>query len=498
MKLKNRFSGSFRPFYFWFFCLVTVLAFVFPPTADDLSWATGNGTRLLAKWFKNYNGRYLGNLAAYSLTRIPLVLPFIKGAIMTGLLVLLQWLTKNKHRSFLILSAFLLLVPSPLFIEGVVWTAGFSNYCISAALFLLVAYLLVYKADLRGGRQALRVAALCVLGFAGQLFVEHYTVFNILFAIAFIVYRFVKTKKPDVGGFAFLLTAVAGTLLMFANGNYTAVQTGKSGYQELNFSLDSPISTVLSLCENMLKDVSLHLFYACFPTFLVLLIFGILLFKRNPRKKADTPLLIADILALVAFAAVAIMMWAAAGKIRKIVWFMGVLLLAFFFFCFLVIKNFRDKKRKLRILLYFSFIVVQCGILSAVFPIGPRCFFEAYLFTILIIKEFFDEWNALSPEEKPQKICKNIAKGFFIAVVALDLFLYSHVFMANNRKIERVRQKVEAGETTIVMEDTPFWFMTHGMDTEFYPTCYERFNQYYHFPENIKYVLPPGKSEPHK
>ena len=67
-----------KKLYIIFFFSITAIAALFPPSADDLGWATSQGAALLERGFSNYNGRYLGNLLAVSLTRIGLLLTPIK------------------------------------------------------------------------------------------------------------------------------------------------------------------------------------------------------------------------------------------------------------------------------------------------------------------------------------------------------------------------------------------------------------------------------------
>ena len=124
----------------FFFIAITVIAFFFPPSADDLGWATSQGWKLLENKFKDYNGRYLGNIFALIFSRIPIFLPFIKGFTLTSLLKLIQIFSYNKSKEFLIISSIFLAIPTRLFIQAFVWTAGFSNYYFSLLIIMLTLY----------------------------------------------------------------------------------------------------------------------------------------------------------------------------------------------------------------------------------------------------------------------------------------------------------------------------------------------------------------------
>ena len=116
-------------FYIIYFVAVSLLAFLFPLSGDDLTWVTSDGMNLLKNSFENYNGRYLGNISAIVLTRLDFLRPFVKGFTLTAILYFIQKFSGNSSRDFVNFSGMLLLFPSMMLIQGVVWTAGFANYC---------------------------------------------------------------------------------------------------------------------------------------------------------------------------------------------------------------------------------------------------------------------------------------------------------------------------------------------------------------------------------
>lgn len=144
-KILSLFGNFYFKFYLLYFLVFTVLAFLFPPSGDDLGWATSDGLELLKNGFGNYNGRYLGNIFAIIFCRNPEILPIIKGFTLTSVLALIQKLSNNKSKEFLYISASLIAIPIPLFIQGFIWTAGFSNYFFSSMIIMFNLFLVFSK-----------------------------------------------------------------------------------------------------------------------------------------------------------------------------------------------------------------------------------------------------------------------------------------------------------------------------------------------------------------
>ena len=92
-KAKNE-----KSFFVLFFLSIALIAVFFSPSADDLGWATSQGQVLFENGFRNYNGRYLGNLCAVAFTRIPALLPPVKAFSLTAILFFVSKLSANTPR----------------------------------------------------------------------------------------------------------------------------------------------------------------------------------------------------------------------------------------------------------------------------------------------------------------------------------------------------------------------------------------------------------------
>ena len=174
--------------YIWLFIIFSVLFSLFPLTGDDLGWATSDGMNLLNNWFEGYNGRYLGNLSAIFFTRYDLLRTVVKSASLVFILYMLQKFA-NGNEQFILLASTILLVPYSPFIQSIVWSAGFFNYTFSLCFILLCFFILLKKPYIRF------VPLIFVLGLAGQLFMETYTLVTLGVSTIVLLIRLNKKKK---------------------------------------------------------------------------------------------------------------------------------------------------------------------------------------------------------------------------------------------------------------------------------------------------------------
>lgn len=116
-------------------CFVTMfaLSWLFPYTGDDWAWGSQIGLDRLHTWFDNYSGRYVGNLIVLALTRSNLLKSLAMAVAITGIILLLERLIKERW-SFYVSIVLLICLPKAILRQAVVWTAGFSNYVTSIFL----------------------------------------------------------------------------------------------------------------------------------------------------------------------------------------------------------------------------------------------------------------------------------------------------------------------------------------------------------------------------
>lgn len=77
-----------------------------PLTHDDWTWAIHFGTDRLGEWFKDYNGRYLGNLTEILITRSSFIRYFLMGVLGAALVVLPLLIARTSKWTLSFLSFF--------------------------------------------------------------------------------------------------------------------------------------------------------------------------------------------------------------------------------------------------------------------------------------------------------------------------------------------------------------------------------------------------------
>ena len=468
--MKNAINKN--KFYILFFVAVSVFAFLFPLSADDLGWATSDGMKLLESGFANYNGRYLGNIFAIVLSKFTIVRVFAKSLTLTGILLLIQKMTGNEKKDFLYLSAFLLVIPTSLFSQGFVWTAGFSNYCLSAVVIMLSIYLVFYKKD----KRFYHVILLFVLGVSGQLFMETYTIFNILMALFFVVYFCVKNKKADLSSIVYLLSTVIGAVIMFTNGIYGKVAAGEDTYQSLTAENESLFQSILSLFKNLFSVVLSNAVIACFPAVIFIVCFCFAKMKKssNKNKKISLSVYGGFIFALLSAVAGGIV-YLLTKDVEKLKLFLGILFFFVLLSCAVMIFNFVEKEKQKKIAIYFLMILVLTLPLTVVFPVGARCYVGAYILLIMIMRELYDF-------DENHRFSKFIKIACAVLLV-FNLVGYSVVFASTYKKVEYIRSETEKGNRVVKIEHTKLRFLVYGLDVEDKAEKFERrFCEYYDLP----------------
>ena len=244
------------------FIILLVLCALFPYSADDWFWGGSASDKYLAKWFADYNGRYLSNLLCMALTRVPFLHVLFVAASFLGIALCIQvFVGKKDSRTFWVALIFMLLMPVAVRAQGLVWTSGFVNYTFSALLILI--YLCIVRGCLGAGTPYKGVSKkfipLCaILGFAASLLVETVTVANVVASIILLIYTKRKCGFWDGAQIAFVVGAVLGAALMFSNGAYYLIVQG----QDLPGSDGSPYREIA-------PDGFLQSAFFCFSTSIV-------------------------------------------------------------------------------------------------------------------------------------------------------------------------------------------------------------------------------------
>jgi len=465
------------------FVLLTVLAFLFPPSGDDWAWGSKIGVDRLDTFFANYNGRYIANLAVLALTRLPLLAPFVIGATLTAILFLILDVSKNRTRwGYAVTSALMLAMPHALWSQTIAWLSGFVNYTLSTLLVLIFAR--AVQADWRGElptsrARALRVAGIVVLAFLAAQFMENVTLFFVVASLVLLPIQKAALSRVSAEAWGWAAGFLAGAVAMFSNEAYRRA-FGGDGYQQVSgisggvSKLFGPVSQ-FAIVDNAVLNLAV-------ASAMILLITHIA--RSRGWGRMLVPALLVSVFISVAFAlnrAEALV--ALPPTWRKLGGVAALLLVA----ALCSIAGSLSQERRPLLLGSVAAILVLVGPLAFVNPIGPRLFLVTYVVMVVMVNILFQE----AAENLGAVAMTGLAALATVATVGL-LCMYFVIFISNSvvstTRLAEIRQHVSSGQEEVVVPRLPFpqYMQAPEPSQGVWATRYKLF---YHLPQALSITL---------
>ena len=244
-----------------FVCVFLFLIFVMwcsPMVSDDYEFAAkkfASAGELLNYVLYYGNGRLLGNISALTMVAAPVAAMVFKALVVASVIFLLPAVLDMKHIGAYIASFLLLVgINDDVFGEVYTWTSGFGNYLPPIWITLLILYLIRLYPDVKSKLlKGLMCGAVLVLGVAGQLFVEHTTLINVLLAFLLTGKELLSEKKERAlicGIWA--AATVLGAAVMFAIPKIFYIENNRStGYR--SFHIGSILAIAFAAAKNTMK-----------------------------------------------------------------------------------------------------------------------------------------------------------------------------------------------------------------------------------------------------
>ena len=472
------------------FVALTALACFFPMQGDDWAWGSHIGLERLSNSFRNYNGRYLGNLLILALSRSHFLNAVAFALILTLLIYLMQKAGTGLFRSTcLFIPLLFFLMPSTMFRQVFSWASGFVNYVPSMVFVLL--FLVIIRRSMQPNAPALtvwRAAFILITGFAGQLFVEHVTLYMVAASLLMLLVCSLIKKKLHVESLLYAISCIAGAAFMFTNGAYLNAITSP-GYQEIpSFSLTGWLRDAFHVFLDQISDllvwdnIVLNLFIA--------LLCLVLLMKTKETKASRR--ILRDLFASGFVFFISYQVYLTTGlqllgayqkyisAIGVIVYFVLLAATALFFI--------NNSEIKWSIIFFCVSTLVITAPLFIVKPIGPRCFFAAYVFLVLIFCEF---WQYGRQAGMLSLTGRRLAVPVVCALAVVLLFyfrIYSTVWEVSQQRLAYIDSQYQQGETLIEIPQLPYkdYLWTCDPINELWTY---RYKAYYQFPDEISFNL---------
>lgn len=402
------------------FLVIIAMFCMFPITGDD--WFREDVGRsiksisdLVSTVFDKYmttNGRILGNVLAYSAGSRP-VLRIIMASVITLLLSAAVWKNTSFSSPCGYIIAFLcaFFLPREMFRQIYPWMAGFFNYVPPVVIFLFAVYIMrnIFSDEpLSDGTDA--EISVFILGLCGQLFMENNTLCCLAAGFILIILHAVLHKKISKTTVFYTIGTILGAAILFLSPSYRAVSAEGSAYSS---GLGGGIAGLIMSAKNNHFEVFWD--FVGGNTLLVAVITLLVMWNFFAKKERVSLDFAAFILTVLGTAYIVLYrgfnLFLGNGYLFSascILWILGVFLSCLAFP--------EDKYAKLFGAFWIVCACIAAGPLLFVSPIGPRCLFASYVFTVL----------AGSTLIAPEKINENVKKTLNIctAVLLIVVSLY--------------------------------------------------------------------------
>lgn len=488
--------------------MFVVLAYCFPYSGDDWAWGSSIGTTRLKNLFRNYNGRYAGNLLVMVLTRVKL----LQVVSVAGSLLFLSFAAKLFNRSarisVVIFSACLfLLIPKQIFVQSLAWTAGFTNYV--PPILLCILYMVLVRNIFDEEKPVYNRFLPCatfLMAFIGALFMENLTLYSIAMSFLVIAFVWLRFRKFYVAHVAHFAGTLAGAVMMFTNGAYFNIANNTDTYRSTALT-KGLLKTVSSHC----KVISEQFFIYNFPILLVISILCVILTvlhmkncKDYRRTHASWVAVFINILCLgILYSKDGFGYWVmAVGNPRSDDYTLVSMVLAAFMYCFAVLMTVllcvTDKMMMWKLLFLLVSVPIVIAPLVLVNPIGPRNFFPPYALLVVFcgtLLHYIQEKFGASANA-------DLGISVSMAAVCASLFLflvsiYGTIHSYDAKREEYVQKQMELGYDEITVCKLPYtsyvWYgdptsepwgerfkLFNGLDKETKLIClsYSEFNKW--------------------
>ena len=434
------------------FCLLLYLCWLFPVMGDD--WFREELGRKLAgprdlmrtviDGWKSYNARILGNILAYSAGSRKLLREVMRSGLTLGTIYITA--RHMGFRSFwgvLVATAALLALPLEMFRQIYPWAAGFFNY-VPPVLMVLVAFWLI-RPVFDGGRvqESLpRGAAVFLLGFGAQLFMENNTLYALWAGLVLLVWYGLREKRLSPTVLAFFLGTAAGAALLFLSPAYGLVMKDEGGYAT---GLTGGLSGLLATLRENQEEVLRNLIAGCPVLYTALTVLALAGFARARRRWFDIPAAGVLVLGSVYFAffrgAVA---WVWATPIVVVLWGLSLLLA-----CWRWLPLGGGRNRAV-------FFLVSAGVaafpLLFVQPIGPRCLYLSYVCLLITAGSFL---TALPLERLPAPVIPAVSCLLAGVVLGHCLWVFTPIHALELERDAALAEAMERRETQVRLPAYP-------------------------------------------
>ena len=481
---------------FFAFSLIQSMCLIF--RGDDFLWSMKSD--FYNSIFGSYceNGRYFSNIITYFATKNSTLRVFCYTLFFYLLFLTVSRIAdiEKSKNPLHCLTVSMLIMSTPLKIssDAVMWFAGFTNYIISAVFSLIYIYLCIplLKGE-KCGYSAVKCVFISVTGFVGALCIENITLYNIFLGIFMLVLSCKINKKLLLGNRPYLVSTVAGCIIMFTNKNYSDIMNGADRIQsrKINFEMSDVFQKIYS-------TILLYYSQPFFAVHAIIALSAVLMYAKKYKNSGNKPkYAVISIAVTIAYAVFSICSQTGLSVISLTVAMRTNALEFAFTFIYIVSLIylawvFLEKSAIIRTVLYICSTIAVNAPFAVTEPTTPRCFFAGYIFWILTALEFFSGMIKNSDFS-----LKYALKTILTVATPLLMFIISYSNIENkyvdNLRINHIRSQIEGNKKAIELIALPYPLQTtdciEGVkpdgDRQFGEGYFEMVCRYYKFDREL-------------
>lgn len=449
------------------FALFALLATQFPYSGDDWAWGSSIGIERLESLFREYNGRYAGNLLVLLLTRSKL----LQVILVAGAMLFICFAAKLFHKSAGLVTVFfsaclLLLVPKQIFVQALSWTSGYTNY-VPPILLIIVYFIMVRNIfdEKKLSYPKYYPWIVFFMGFVGALFMENLTLYGLAISFLMIAYVRIVFRKFFTVHIAHFAGCLSGAFLMFTNTAYLNIANNSDTYRSTALS-KGILKTIVSHCKVIVEQFFINNIPMLTVISVLCVVLTVLYMKTcsdTRRKHLAWGSLCFNVLCLtILYAKHGFSYWVVAvGNPQSSNLTVLFQVMVAFLYCITVLTTVwtcvTDKTYLWKLILLLISVPIVIVPLLVVNPIGPRCFFPPYVLLIVFCATLLQ--YILEKTRAGEVVNQGIMLAFAAAGAAMFLFfmsIYGTIHSYDVKRAEYVQKQVEQGCETITVCKLPY------------------------------------------
>lgn len=474
--VKKGFNLKKFDYFLLIFAFVAMLCYMTPYMGDDWAWGSELGIERLQNGFKDYNGRYFGNLLVIALTRSQILKTAVMSCVIMGTLALM-WQTV-KHKSFpvfLMATVGFCVMPRYIFRQTVAWVSGFTNYVVPT--FLVLAYIFIIKSIFDGKPKFKKGSFVLtfLLGASTALFMENITLYQVAADVLILIGVLIAYRKVFAPIISHFVGSIVGCVIMFTNGAYLNIANSNDDYRTMETDSVGIIEQIKNnLFTVVRKELALNnvVLNILLTVLCIVLVFGYI--KKAEKISVFKKLIIWSSLSVITsytfYSIIRVIYpnWNIVANYTK--YFESIYVVLFgIALIILSLTCVKETGIKLRLSFYIVSIAILTVPLLVVTPIRSRCFYCGYIFFVLFAAELFGYLFGKEHALIKNNALPTLLLTFCVFFGIYYTSIYGYIYKASLQREAYIQQQIDNDEAVIEIPELPYqgylWDSTPNVNT---------------------------------